>query len=176
MSLSAYGEGGPLSGRPGVDMVLQGMSGMMSAQGGDSEPVANTIAIIDVTTGAMLALSACLALLHRERGGTGQGPAGLGVPGRHRHLPADAARSSAIAGRPPAAAAAGTTSAPIRSTATTRPATAGSALHAPRPGEVTAEALAPAGLPVDAAAFAADPAAALAAALAGLTPEAAADG
>ena len=57
-------------------MVIQGMSGMMSAQGGDSEPVANTIAIIDVTTAAMLALSAALALLHRERGrdgGKGQG-------------------------------------------------------------------------------------------------------
>ena len=80
VSLSAYGEGGPLAGRPGVDMVLQGMSGMMSAQGGDSEPVANTIAIIDVTTAAMLALSTVLALLHRERG-RDQGPdggAGLG--------------------------------------------------------------------------------------------------
>jgi crotonobetainyl-CoA:carnitine CoA-transferase CaiB-like acyl-CoA transferase len=65
VSLSAYGEQGPLSGRPGVDMVVQGMSGMMSAQGGDSEPVANTIAIIDVTTAAMLALGAVLALLHR---------------------------------------------------------------------------------------------------------------
>src|SRR6185312_14565646 len=69
VTLSAYGEGGPLGGRPGVDMVIQGLSGMMSAQGGDSEPVANTIAIIDVTTAAMLALSAVLALLHRERGG-----------------------------------------------------------------------------------------------------------
>src|SRR6185312_7382868 len=57
VTLSAYGEGGPLGGRPGVDMVIQGLSGMMSAQGGDSEPVANTIAIIDVTTAAMLALS-----------------------------------------------------------------------------------------------------------------------
>ena len=54
-------------------MVIQGMSGMMSAQGGDSEPVANTIAIIDVTTAAMLALSTVLALLHRERG-RDQGP------------------------------------------------------------------------------------------------------
>src|SRR6202034_3998943 len=72
VSLSAYGEGGPLGGRPGVDMVVQGMSGMMSAQGGDSEPVAYTIPIIDVTTSAMLVLAATLALLHRERTGSGQ--------------------------------------------------------------------------------------------------------
>jgi crotonobetainyl-CoA:carnitine CoA-transferase CaiB-like acyl-CoA transferase len=73
VSLSAYGEGdGPLTGRPGVDMVVQGMSGMMSAQGGNSEPVATTIPIIDVTTAAMLALAATLALLHRERTGSGQ--------------------------------------------------------------------------------------------------------
>src|SRR6185437_11936756 len=73
VSLSAYGEGGPLSHLPGVDMVIQGLSGMMRAQGGDSAPVANTIAIIDVTTAAMIALSALLGLLHRERGGAGKG-------------------------------------------------------------------------------------------------------
>jgi crotonobetainyl-CoA:carnitine CoA-transferase CaiB-like acyl-CoA transferase len=72
VSLSGFGEGGPLSQRPSVDMVLQAMSGMMSAQGGDDEPVANTIAIIDVTTAAMLALCATLALYHRERTGAGQ--------------------------------------------------------------------------------------------------------
>ena len=88
VSLSAYGEGGPLAGRPGVDMVLQAMSGMMSAQGGDSEPVANTIAIIDVTTGAMLALSTCLALLHRAARPARASGAWCS-PGRHRHLPAE---------------------------------------------------------------------------------------
>jgi crotonobetainyl-CoA:carnitine CoA-transferase CaiB-like acyl-CoA transferase len=72
VSLSGYGEGGPLSGRPSVDMVLQAMSGMMSAQGGDDEPVSNTSAIIDVTTAAMLALCTTLALYHRSRTGEGQ--------------------------------------------------------------------------------------------------------
>lgn len=72
VSLSAYGEGGPLSQLPGVDMVLQAMSGMMTTQGGDDEPVANTIAIIDVTTAAMCALSTVLGLYHRERTGEGQ--------------------------------------------------------------------------------------------------------
>ena len=72
VSLSAYGEGGPLSQLPGVDMVVQAMSGMMTSQGGDDEPVANTIAIIDVTTAAMCALSCVLALYHRKRTGEGQ--------------------------------------------------------------------------------------------------------
>ncbi|MBP8309846.1 MAG: CoA transferase [Burkholderiaceae bacterium] len=72
VSLSAYGEGGPLSQLPGVDMVLQAMSGMMTSQGGKDEPVANTIAIIDVTTAATCVLSSVLGLYHRERTGEGQ--------------------------------------------------------------------------------------------------------
>jgi crotonobetainyl-CoA:carnitine CoA-transferase CaiB-like acyl-CoA transferase len=72
VSLSAYGEGGPLSHLPGVDMVLQAMSGMMTSQGGDDEPVANTIAIIDVTTAAMCVLCSVLGIYHRERTGEGQ--------------------------------------------------------------------------------------------------------
>lgn len=72
ISLSAYGEGGPLSQLPGVDMVLQAMSGMMTTQGGNDEPVANTIAIIDVTTAAMSVLCCVLGLYHRERTGEGQ--------------------------------------------------------------------------------------------------------
>jgi crotonobetainyl-CoA:carnitine CoA-transferase CaiB-like acyl-CoA transferase len=178
VSLSAYGEGGPLAGRPGVDMVIQGMSGMMSAQGGDSEPVANTIAIIDVTTAAMLALSAALALLHRERGRRGDG----GGPGQRAwaSLVATATYLQTgeivrYAGRP-AAAVGG------RDYAGTDPfdryyqvSDGWVRLHAPGPEEVTAASLAAAGLPVDPAVFAADPGAALGAALAGLTAESAAD-
>jgi crotonobetainyl-CoA:carnitine CoA-transferase CaiB-like acyl-CoA transferase len=72
MSLSAYGEGGPLSPRPGVDMVIQGESGMMSSWGGDAVPIANTIAINDVATAAMSALTCVLALYHRQITGEGQ--------------------------------------------------------------------------------------------------------
>lgn len=72
VSLSAYGEVGPMAALPGVDMVIQAMSGMMRRQGGAGEPVANTIAIIDTTTGAMGALLVSLALLHRARTGEGQ--------------------------------------------------------------------------------------------------------
>lgn len=72
MSLSAYGEGGPLSTRPGVDMVIQAESGMMSSWGGDGIPISNTIAINDVATAALSALTCVLALHHRQVTGEGQ--------------------------------------------------------------------------------------------------------
>lgn len=72
VSLSAYGAAGPMAALPGVDMVIQAMCGMMRRQGGAGEPVANTIAIIDTTTGAMGALTVALALLHRARTGESQ--------------------------------------------------------------------------------------------------------
>ncbi|MBH0084034.1 CoA transferase [Salinibacterium sp. SWN167] len=72
MSLSAYGEGGPLSQAPGVDMVVQAMSGMMTSWGGEDDPVANTIAINDVTAAALSALTCVLALYDRQQTGRGQ--------------------------------------------------------------------------------------------------------
>jgi crotonobetainyl-CoA:carnitine CoA-transferase CaiB-like acyl-CoA transferase len=72
MSITGFGEGGPLSDQPGFDPILQGMSGMMTAQGGDSDPVFHTIAVNDVTAAALAVLGVCLALHHRERTGQGQ--------------------------------------------------------------------------------------------------------
>jgi crotonobetainyl-CoA:carnitine CoA-transferase CaiB-like acyl-CoA transferase len=72
LSLSAYGEQGPLAGQPGVDMVLQAMSGMMSGQGGSADPVCNTLASIDCGSAAIGSLAVALLLLHRERHGVGQ--------------------------------------------------------------------------------------------------------
>jgi len=72
ISLSAYGHEGPMATEPGVDMVVQALSGMMSAQGGSDDPVSNTIAIVDVTTSTLLALSSAMALYHRLRSGAGQ--------------------------------------------------------------------------------------------------------
>jgi crotonobetainyl-CoA:carnitine CoA-transferase CaiB-like acyl-CoA transferase len=71
-SLSGYGEGGPLSDRAGLDMVVQAMSGMMKAEGGDDEPVANGLAINDTTSSAVIALAVTLGLFHRARTGEGQ--------------------------------------------------------------------------------------------------------
>src|SRR5690348_15840712 len=175
VTLSAYGEGGPLGGRPGVDMVIQGLSGMMSAQGGDSEPVANTIAIIDVTTAAMLALSAVLALLHRERGGDGgQGQrAWASLVGTATYL--QTGEIVRYPGRPPASSGGRDYPGTDPFDRYYRVSDGWVRLHAPRPAEVTAGTLAAAGLPVDPAAFDADPGAALAAALAGLTSQTAAD-
>jgi crotonobetainyl-CoA:carnitine CoA-transferase CaiB-like acyl-CoA transferase len=181
VALSAYGESGPLAGRPGVDMVLQGLSGMMSAQGGDSEPVANTIAIIDVTTAAMLALAAVLALLHRERG-RDQGRDGAAGPGQRAwaSLAGTAAylQTGEIVrypGRPPAVTGGRDYLGAAPFDRYYRVSDGWVRLHAPDPDEVTAGSLAAAGLPVDPAAFGADPGAALAAVLAGLTAETAAD-
>ena len=180
ISLSAYGEGGPLGGRPGVDMVIQGMSGMMSAQGGDSEPVANTIAIIDVTTAAMLALSTVLALLHRERGrdqapdGDGQGQrAWASLVGTATYL--QTGEIVRFPGRPSAATGG-------RDYLGADPfdryylvSDGWVRLHSPHPEQVSAASLDAAGVPVDQETFAADPGAALAVALAGLTAQVAAD-
>jgi crotonobetainyl-CoA:carnitine CoA-transferase CaiB-like acyl-CoA transferase len=176
VSLSAFGEGGPLGGRPGVDMVLQGMSGMMTAQGGDSEPVANTIAIIDVTTAAMLALASVLALLRRERtardGRAARGQrAWASLVGTATYL--QAGEITRYPGRPTAVTGGRDY---LGRTPFDRfyPVSDGWVrLQARDP--VTAASLLEAGLPVAPAAFAADPGAALAAVLAGLTAETAAD-
>jgi crotonobetainyl-CoA:carnitine CoA-transferase CaiB-like acyl-CoA transferase len=162
-------------------MVIQGMSGMMSAQGGNSEPVANTIAIIDVTTAAMLALSTVLALLHRERG-RDQGPDGGAGQGQRAwaSLVGTAAflQTGEIVryeGRPPAAAGGRDYLGEDPFDRYYQVSDGWVRLHAPGPAQVSAASLAAAGLPVDTAAFQADPGTALAAVLAGLTAQAAAD-
>ena len=72
LSITGFGEGGPLAAQPGFDPILQGMSGMMTAQGGDSEPVFLTVAVNDVTAGAMSVLGTGLALYHRAVRADGQ--------------------------------------------------------------------------------------------------------
>lgn len=71
-SITAFGPVGPLSGEAGFDPLLQSMSGMMSAQGGDSEPVFHTSAVNDVSSAALSVLGIGLALFHRQRTGHGQ--------------------------------------------------------------------------------------------------------
>jgi crotonobetainyl-CoA:carnitine CoA-transferase CaiB-like acyl-CoA transferase len=134
-----------------------------------------------VTTAAMLALSTVLALLHRERG-RDQGPDGDAGQGQRAwaSLVGTAAylQTGEIVryeGRPPAVRGG-------RDYLGTDPfdryypvGDGWVRLHAPDPAQVSAASLAAAGLPADPAAFAADPGAALAAVLAGLTSQAAAD-
>ncbi len=72
VSITGFGNYGPFSSEPAFDPLLQARSGMMTAQGGDSEPVFMTVAINDVTTAALAALGTVLALFHRRRSGAGQ--------------------------------------------------------------------------------------------------------
>jgi crotonobetainyl-CoA:carnitine CoA-transferase CaiB-like acyl-CoA transferase len=72
LSVNGFGEDGRLAIKPGFDPVLQAMSGMMSAQGGDSDPVLLTIPVNDITAATVAVLGICLGLLHRERTGVGQ--------------------------------------------------------------------------------------------------------
>ncbi len=73
--LTAYGRQGPDAHRPGYDVVLQAISGLMAAEGkladGTPQHVWST-PLIDVTSGFCLAWSVCAALFARERTGKGQ--------------------------------------------------------------------------------------------------------
>jgi crotonobetainyl-CoA:carnitine CoA-transferase CaiB-like acyl-CoA transferase len=71
-SITGFGDGGPFGADAGFDPVLQAMSGMMRAQGGDDDPVFFTVPVNDVAGSAMLAFGATLALYHRERTGAPQ--------------------------------------------------------------------------------------------------------
>ncbi len=72
LSITGFGEGGPLGEKPGFDPVLQAMSGMMAAQGGDDEPVFFTMPVDDVGTAALSAFAAAAALYERSGSGEGQ--------------------------------------------------------------------------------------------------------
>jgi crotonobetainyl-CoA:carnitine CoA-transferase CaiB-like acyl-CoA transferase len=73
VSISGYGETGPYAGRPGQDLILQGMSGAMFSAGRQSDlPQPAPMYVADAVT-AYTAFEAALAgLLHRERTGEGQ--------------------------------------------------------------------------------------------------------
>mgnify|MGYP001173221295 CR=1 FL=1 len=72
-SLSAFGEEGPYRPRPGVDQIVQGMSGLMSVTGEpDGRPMRVGIPVADLSAGLMAAMGVLLALVHRDRTGRGQ--------------------------------------------------------------------------------------------------------
>jgi len=72
-SLSAFGPEGPWRDKPGVDMLVQAMGGLMAVMGEpDGPPVLCGAPVLD-TIGALMAGQGILtALLHRERTGQGQ--------------------------------------------------------------------------------------------------------
>jgi crotonobetainyl-CoA:carnitine CoA-transferase CaiB-like acyl-CoA transferase len=73
-SLTAFGEETPeTAGRPGYDIIVQAMSGLMSVTGEPGgEPVKAGVALLDVVTGLQLAIGILAALHERERTGHGR--------------------------------------------------------------------------------------------------------
>lgn len=72
-SITAYGTSGPLTDRPGYDVVAQGMSGIMSVTGEpEGAPVRVGVAIVDLVTGLYLAIAVLGALQSRNHSGKGQ--------------------------------------------------------------------------------------------------------
>ncbi len=73
VSISGFGQDGPYADRPGFDQIAQGMAGLMSITGEPGRgPMRVGIPIADLCAGIFAAQGALLALLQRERTGTGQ--------------------------------------------------------------------------------------------------------
>ncbi len=72
-SITAYGQDGPYRDRPGYDMVLSAVGGLMYITGeNDGNPCKVGVAITDVLTGVQTSGAITSALLWRERSGRGQ--------------------------------------------------------------------------------------------------------
>ncbi|HEY7779565.1 MAG TPA: CoA transferase [Ktedonobacterales bacterium] len=72
-SISGFGRAGPEAHKPAYDIILQGMSGLMSVTGDpDGEPMRTGPAISDVLAGMFAAWGILAALYARERTGVGQ--------------------------------------------------------------------------------------------------------
>jgi crotonobetainyl-CoA:carnitine CoA-transferase CaiB-like acyl-CoA transferase len=71
-SLSAYGQLGPDSNKPGYDAILQARSGIMSVTGVDDTPMRAGVSILDVGAGVWMALGIVTSLYERQLSGRGQ--------------------------------------------------------------------------------------------------------
>ena len=73
-SLTAFGDDVPeAAGRPGYDIIVQALSGLMSVTGEpDGDPVKVGVALLDVVTGLQVAIGILAALHERERTGRGR--------------------------------------------------------------------------------------------------------
>jgi crotonobetainyl-CoA:carnitine CoA-transferase CaiB-like acyl-CoA transferase len=72
-SISAFGQDGPYKDRPGVDQIIQGLSGIMSITGqADGPPTRVGIPIADISAGLFAALGILTALVERSVSGQGQ--------------------------------------------------------------------------------------------------------
>ena len=72
-SISGFGQDGPYAKRPGVDQIVQGMSGFMSITGEPGRgPMRAGIALADLSAGLFAALGILTALYERQSSGKGQ--------------------------------------------------------------------------------------------------------
>lgn len=72
-SITGYGTTGPLAERPGYDVIMQGMGGLMSVTGEpQGTPMRVGVAIVDVVTGIYSSVAILGALQSRNRSGQGQ--------------------------------------------------------------------------------------------------------
>lgn len=72
VEISGFGSTGPFADRPGIDLIFQGESGMMSITGAEGDPPAKTATTIgDFVAGTNAALGAVAALVSRGEKGSG---------------------------------------------------------------------------------------------------------
>ena len=73
VTISGYGDVGPMRGRPGYDLMLQAFTGMMSITGEPGGgPIRAGASVIDMSTGMLAFSGATSALFARQRGAGGQ--------------------------------------------------------------------------------------------------------
>lgn len=71
-SISGFGQEGPGRNLTAYDLIVQGMSGLMSLTGPQGKPTKFGIPIADLTAGMFMAYAVMGALFHRQRTGQGQ--------------------------------------------------------------------------------------------------------
>jgi crotonobetainyl-CoA:carnitine CoA-transferase CaiB-like acyl-CoA transferase len=72
-SITGFGQTGPLARRPGYDLLIQAMSGLMSITGDPAgEPQKVGVALSDIMTGLYGVIGTLAALAERDRSGEGQ--------------------------------------------------------------------------------------------------------
>jgi crotonobetainyl-CoA:carnitine CoA-transferase CaiB-like acyl-CoA transferase len=99
-SVSAFGSSGAHGDLPGFDPVLQSLSGLAAAQGGDGPPVTTSAPVHDIATGVLGALGVLAALYERAGSQAGQHvTASLAASAGFLQL----AEMTRFSGRPPAA-------------------------------------------------------------------------
>lgn len=75
-SITGFGQTGPYAPRPGYDLLIQAMGGLMSVTGAKSGPGSGPqkigVAMVDLLTGLYSSVGILAALTHRDRTGVGQ--------------------------------------------------------------------------------------------------------